>query len=44
MSEAEVTQTQEVPVLEVSNLTVALRPGGERAHAVQNISITVNPR
>jgi len=46
MSEAEVTQaqTQEVAVLEVRNLTVALPPGGDRAHAVQNISITVNPR
>lgn len=33
-----------VPVLEVRNLTVALPSGGDRANAVQNVNITVNPR
>jgi len=33
-----------VPVLEVRNLTVALPSGGDRANAVQRVNITVNPR
>ena len=31
------------PVLEVRNLTVALPPGADRAHAVEKVSFTVNP-
>src|SRR4051812_26368027 len=31
------------PVLEVRNLSVALPRGGDRAHAVSNVSFTVNP-
>ena len=31
------------PVLEVRNLSVALPPGGDRAHAVDKVSFTVNP-
>ena len=34
----------ETPVLEVRNLTVALPAGGDRPHAVEGISLTVNPR
>jgi len=31
------------PVLEVRNLTVALPPGADRAHAVEKVSFTVSP-
>src|ERR1700759_5577857 len=31
------------PVLEVRNLTVALPKGGDRVHAVEQVSFTVNP-
>ncbi|MGE0151934.1 MAG: ABC transporter ATP-binding protein [Reyranellaceae bacterium] len=34
----------EAPVLEVRALTVALPKGGDRANAVERISLTVNPR
>ena len=31
------------PVLEVRNLSVALPKGGDRVHAVEKVSFTVNP-
>jgi len=35
--------SEKKPVLEVRNLTVALPPGADRAHAVEKVSFTVNP-